>query len=76
MGSGSRDNIDDRSETLPFPEQHLNENIPSTKKMPRRKMREVGIVQSALNSAEINSEEQTGIGSSNVPIIPEDPTEV
>ena len=30
MGSGSRDNIDDRSETLPFPEQNLNDNIPST----------------------------------------------
>ena len=30
MGSGSRDNIDDRSETLSFPEQNLNDNIPST----------------------------------------------
>ncbi|MFQ6653672.1 hypothetical protein Gotur_024945 [Gossypium turneri] len=30
MGNGSRDGIDDRSETLPFPEQNLNENIPST----------------------------------------------
>ena len=39
-------------------------------------MREVGIVQNAPNSAEINSEEQTGIGSSNVQIIPEDPTDV
>ncbi|MFQ6654564.1 hypothetical protein Gotur_025489 [Gossypium turneri] len=30
MGNGSRDDIDKRSETLPFPEQNLNENIPST----------------------------------------------
>ncbi len=30
MGSGSRDDIDDRTQTLPFPEQNLNENIPST----------------------------------------------
>ncbi|KHG12923.1 ATP-dependent helicase/deoxyribonuclease subunit B [Gossypium arboreum] len=30
MGNGSRDDIVERSETLPFPEQNLNENIPST----------------------------------------------
>ncbi|KAK5775765.1 hypothetical protein PVK06_043704 [Gossypium arboreum] len=30
MGKGSRDGINERSETLPFPEQNLNENIPST----------------------------------------------
>ncbi|KAK5839626.1 hypothetical protein PVK06_008438 [Gossypium arboreum] len=30
MGNGSRDDIIERSETLPFPEQHLDENIPST----------------------------------------------
>ncbi|KAK5820057.1 hypothetical protein PVK06_025102 [Gossypium arboreum] len=30
IGNGSRDDIDERSETLPFPEQNLNENIPST----------------------------------------------
>ncbi|KAG8480732.1 hypothetical protein CXB51_025390 [Gossypium anomalum] len=30
MGNGSRDDIVERSETLPFPEQNLDENIPST----------------------------------------------
>ncbi|KAK5818416.1 hypothetical protein PVK06_023353 [Gossypium arboreum] len=30
MGNGSRDDIVERSETLPFPEQNLNENILST----------------------------------------------
>ncbi|KAK5846045.1 hypothetical protein PVK06_002311 [Gossypium arboreum] len=30
MGNGSRDDIVERSETLSFPEQNLNENIPST----------------------------------------------
>ncbi|KAK5845466.1 hypothetical protein PVK06_001654 [Gossypium arboreum] len=30
MGNGSRDDIIERSETLPFPEQNLEENIPST----------------------------------------------
>ncbi|MFQ6624004.1 hypothetical protein Gotur_004038 [Gossypium turneri] len=30
MGNGSRDDIDERLETLPFPEQNLNENIPNT----------------------------------------------
>ncbi|KAK5770986.1 hypothetical protein PVK06_047153 [Gossypium arboreum] len=30
MGNGSRDDIVERSETLPFPEQDLDENIPST----------------------------------------------
>ncbi|PPD79611.1 hypothetical protein GOBAR_DD23460 [Gossypium barbadense] len=45
-------------------------------KMPRRKMRVLSIVQNDPNSAETNSEQQTVIGSSNVPITPEDPTEV
>ncbi|KAK5811572.1 hypothetical protein PVK06_026918 [Gossypium arboreum] len=30
VGNGSRDDIVERSETLPFPEQNLDENIPST----------------------------------------------
>ncbi|KAK5802486.1 hypothetical protein PVK06_030080 [Gossypium arboreum] len=30
MGNGSRDDIVERSETLPFPEQNIDENIPST----------------------------------------------
>ncbi|KAK5811424.1 hypothetical protein PVK06_026755 [Gossypium arboreum] len=32
MGNGSRDDIVERLETLPFPEQNLDENIPSTTK--------------------------------------------
>ncbi|PPD94047.1 hypothetical protein GOBAR_DD08912 [Gossypium barbadense] len=75
MGSGSRDDIDDRTQTLPFPEQNLNENIPD--KMPRRKVRSHRIVQGTPNSAETNStEQQTAIGSSNVPVTPEKPIEV
>ncbi len=46
-------------------------------KMPRRKIPRVSIVQNAPNSIETNStEQQTAIGSSNVPITPENPTEV
>ena len=45
--------------------------------MPRRKVRSHCIVQGTPNSAETNStEQQTAIGSSNVPITPEEPTEV
>ncbi|MFQ6660773.1 hypothetical protein Gotur_029170 [Gossypium turneri] len=76
IGNGSRDNIDDISETLPFLKQNLNENIPSTNKMPRRKLRYLSIVQNTPNSEETNSEQQTAIGSLNVPITPDDPTEI
>ncbi|XP_052484785.1 uncharacterized protein LOC128039900 [Gossypium raimondii] len=45
--------------------------------MPRRKILRGSIVQNDPNSTETNSTEQhTAIGSSNVPITPEDPTEV
>ncbi|PPD93218.1 hypothetical protein GOBAR_DD09840 [Gossypium barbadense] len=45
--------------------------------MSRRKVRELSILQGTPNSAETNStEQQTAIGSSNVPITPEEPTEV
>ncbi|TYI72910.1 hypothetical protein E1A91_D07G092700v1 [Gossypium mustelinum] len=44
--------------------------------MPRRKIPRGSIVQNAPNSTETNSEQQTTIGSSNVPIAPEDPTKV
>ncbi len=44
--------------------------------MPRRILRDLSIVQNTPNSEETNSEQQTAIGSSNVPITPEDPTEV
>ncbi len=46
-------------------------------KMPRRKILRGSIVQNDPNSTETNStEQQTAIGSSNVPITHEDPTEV
>ncbi|MFQ6661184.1 hypothetical protein Gotur_029419 [Gossypium turneri] len=35
--------------------------------MPRRKLRDLSIVQNTPNSEETNSEQQTAIGSSNVP---------
>ncbi|MFQ6654334.1 hypothetical protein Gotur_025377 [Gossypium turneri] len=45
--------------------------------MPRRKVRELSIVQGTPNSAETNStEQQTVVGSSNVPTTPEEPIEV
>ncbi|XP_052486397.1 uncharacterized protein LOC105771154 [Gossypium raimondii] len=45
--------------------------------MPRRKVRSHRIVQGTPNSAETNStEQQTAIGSSNVPVTPEEPIEV
>ncbi|MFQ6659858.1 hypothetical protein Gotur_028587 [Gossypium turneri] len=45
-------------------------------KMPRRKLRDLSIVQNTPNSKETNSEQQTAIGSLNVPITPDEPTEV
>ena len=46
-------------------------------KMPRRKISRGNIDQNDPNSIETNStEQQTVIGSSNIPITPEDPTEV
>ncbi|KAK5843395.1 hypothetical protein PVK06_005851 [Gossypium arboreum] len=76
MGIGSRDDIVERSETLPFPEQNLNENIPSTKKMPRKRLRDLSIVQNTPNSEETNSEQQTAIGSLNVLETPDEPAEI
>ncbi|KAG8493493.1 hypothetical protein CXB51_010896 [Gossypium anomalum] len=75
MGNGSRDDIVERSETLPFPEQNLDENIPSTRKMRRRRLRGLSIVQNTLNSEEGNSEQQTAVGSSNVPETLDEPEE-
>ncbi|KAK5826540.1 hypothetical protein PVK06_021464 [Gossypium arboreum] len=65
MGNGSRDDIVERSETLPFPEQNLKENIP--RKMPRRRLRDLSIVQNTTNSEEVSAEQQTVVGSSSVP---------
>ncbi|PPD71017.1 hypothetical protein GOBAR_DD32101 [Gossypium barbadense] len=49
----------------------------SQDKMPRRKVRELSIVQGTPNSAETNNtEQQTAVGSSNVPTTPEEPIEV
>ncbi|KAK5802517.1 hypothetical protein PVK06_030117 [Gossypium arboreum] len=62
MGNGSRDDIGERSETLPFPEQDLDENIP--RKMPRRRLRDLSIVQNTTNSEEVSTEQQTVVGSS------------
>ncbi|KAG8499629.1 hypothetical protein CXB51_006113 [Gossypium anomalum] len=75
MGNGSRDDIVERSETLPFPEQNLDENIPSTRKMRRRRLRGLSIVQNTPNSEEGNSEQQTAVGSSNVPETLDEPEE-
>ncbi|KAG8478767.1 hypothetical protein CXB51_028628 [Gossypium anomalum] len=58
MGNESRDDIVERSETLPFPEQNLDENIPSTRKMRRRRLRDLSIVQNTQNSEEANCEQQ------------------
>ncbi|KAK5842515.1 hypothetical protein PVK06_004882 [Gossypium arboreum] len=65
MGNGSKDDIVERLETLPFPEQDLDENIP--RKMPRRRLRDLSIVQNTTNSEEVSTEQQTIVGSSSVP---------
>ncbi|PPS01243.1 hypothetical protein GOBAR_AA19424 [Gossypium barbadense] len=44
--------------------------------MPRRKLRGLSIVQNLPNSEETNSEQQTGIGYSNVPNTDDEPTEI
>ncbi|KAG8474510.1 hypothetical protein CXB51_031169 [Gossypium anomalum] len=67
MGNGSRDDIVERSQTLPFPEQNLNENIPSTRKMPRRRLKDLSIVQNTTNLNEVSTEQQTVVGSSSMP---------
>ncbi|KHG04244.1 F-box/LRR-repeat 17 [Gossypium arboreum] len=45
-------------------------------KIPRRRLRDLNIVQNTSNSEEINSEQQTDIGSSNVPETPDEPAEI
>ncbi|MFQ6650335.1 hypothetical protein Gotur_022316 [Gossypium turneri] len=40
--------------------------------MPRRRLRDLSIVENTLNSEETNSEQQTAIGSSNVPNTPDE----
>ncbi|MFQ6637555.1 hypothetical protein Gotur_013637 [Gossypium turneri] len=44
--------------------------------MPRRRLRDLSIVQNTPNSEETNSEQQTAIGSSNVPNTPNEPAEI
>ncbi|KAG8483202.1 hypothetical protein CXB51_022201 [Gossypium anomalum] len=75
MGNGSRDDIVERLETLPFPEQNLDENIPSTRKMRRRKLRGLSISR-ILQIQKKNSEQQTAVGSSNVPETLDEPEEI
>ncbi|KAK5785426.1 hypothetical protein PVK06_040010 [Gossypium arboreum] len=45
-------------------------------KMPRRRLRDLSIVQNTPNSEETNSEQQTAIGSSNVLETPDEPAEI
>ncbi|KHG03630.1 Spastin [Gossypium arboreum] len=44
--------------------------------MPRRRLQDLSIVQNPPNLEEINSEQQTGIGSSNVPNTADEPAKV
>ncbi|MFQ6622622.1 hypothetical protein Gotur_003028, partial [Gossypium turneri] len=44
--------------------------------MPRRRLRDLSIIQNPPNSEEINSEQQTAIGSSNVPNTADEPVEI
>ncbi|KAG8481368.1 hypothetical protein CXB51_026128 [Gossypium anomalum] len=66
MGNGSRDDIIERSETLPFPEQDLNENIPSISTQ---------FQWNITNSEEVSTEQQTVVGSSSVPETFDEPVE-
>ncbi|MFQ6668281.1 hypothetical protein Gotur_033981 [Gossypium turneri] len=45
-------------------------------KMLRRRLQDLSIVQNTPNSEETNSEQQTAIGSSNVPNTPDEPAEI
>ncbi|KHG27909.1 RNA-directed RNA polymerase [Gossypium arboreum] len=45
-------------------------------KMPRRRLRDLSIVQNTPNSEETNSEQQTAIGSLNVLETPDEPAEI
>ncbi|KAH1122621.1 hypothetical protein J1N35_005781 [Gossypium stocksii] len=67
MGNGSRDDINERLETLLFPKQNLNETIPSTN---------LSIIQNPPNLEETNSDQQTTIGYSNVPNTFDEPVEI
>ncbi|KHG12936.1 fkh2 [Gossypium arboreum] len=44
--------------------------------MPRRRLRNPSIIQNNPNSEETNSEQQTAIGSSNVPETPDEPAKI
>ncbi|KHG22471.1 Wee1-like protein kinase 1-B [Gossypium arboreum] len=44
--------------------------------MLRRRLRDLSIIQNTLNLEETNSEQQTAIGSSNVPETPDEPVEI
>ncbi|MFQ6645439.1 hypothetical protein Gotur_020573 [Gossypium turneri] len=44
--------------------------------MPRRRLRDLSIIQNPPNSEETNSEQQTAIGSSNVPNIVDELAEI
>ncbi|MFQ6623038.1 hypothetical protein Gotur_001438 [Gossypium turneri] len=44
--------------------------------MPRKKLRDLSIVQNPPNSEEPNSEQQTAIGSSNVPNTADEPAKI
>ncbi|KHG22183.1 putative polyketide synthase 39 [Gossypium arboreum] len=44
--------------------------------MPRRRLRDLSIVQNTPNSEETNSEQQTAIGSSNVSETPDEPAKI
>ncbi|KHG08958.1 kdm3a-b: Lysine-specific demethylase 3A-B [Gossypium arboreum] len=44
--------------------------------MPRRRLRDLSIVQNTRNSEETNSEQQTAIGSLNVSETPDEPAEI
>ncbi|MFQ6652232.1 hypothetical protein Gotur_024197 [Gossypium turneri] len=44
--------------------------------MPRRRLRDLSVAQNPPNSEQTNSEQQTAIGSSNVPNIADEPAEI
>ncbi|KAK5811991.1 hypothetical protein PVK06_027385 [Gossypium arboreum] len=81
MGNGSRDDIVKRSETFPFPEQNLDENIPilvhniNGFAMSWMKIFTNNDVNTP-NSEAKNSEQQIAIGSSNVPETPDESAEI
>ncbi|GMJ10411.1 hypothetical protein HRI_004710300 [Hibiscus trionum] len=65
IGDGSRDDIETRSETMPFATQNIDETI-SCSNMPRRKLTDLQMVQVPRAEETVNNESSSVVRSSEV----------